>query len=117
MYNGEVMGLRLGPHEIANKLRVETQYARFAEARHALQVQEQEADMAAPPRVRRTVNDTTNRYFLIVIDGMMQVVYGAKWCGHIHEAQEHLVVMMGDQFQIGQTVREPKLVRLKGASK
>ena len=115
-YNEEVMGLRLGPHEIAHKLLVETQHVRFAEARLALQVQKQEADddMAALPRVRRTVNETTNRYFLTVIDGMVQVVFGAKWCGHLHETQEFLVVMMGDQCQIGQTVREPKFMRLLG---
>ena len=89
-YNDEVMGLRLGPHEIAHKLLVETQFVRFAEARLALQVQKQEADdnMAALPRVRRTVNDTTNQYFLTVIDGTVQVVFGAKWCGHLHETQE-----------------------------
>ena len=67
------MGLRLGSHEVAHKLLVETQYVRFAEARLALKVQKQEADddMAALPRVRRTVNNTTNRYFLTVIDGMV----------------------------------------------
>jgi hypothetical protein len=115
-YRGEVMGYRFGPHEVANKLLMEMQYVQFAEARRALQVQKQEADddMAAQYRVRRTVNDTTNRYFLTVIDGKVQVVYGAKWCGHFHETQEHLVVMMGDQCQIGQTVREPKFMRLLG---
>ena len=115
-YHGEVMGLHLGPHEVADKLRVDTQYVPFVEARRALQAQKQEADndMTAQSRVRRTVNDTTNRYFLTVSDGTMQVVYGAKWCGHFHGGQEHLVFMMGDQGQIGQTVREPKFMRLLG---
>ena len=53
-----------------------------------------------------------------MIDGTVQVVYGAKWCGqwcgHFLEAQEHLVVMMGDQCLIGQTVREPQFIRLLG---
>jgi hypothetical protein len=115
-YNDEVMGLRLGPHEVAHKLLLETQNVLFSEARLALQVQKQEADddMAARPRVRRTVHDTANRYFLTVIDGMVQVVYGAKMCGHFHATDEHLTVMMGDQCQIGQTVREPKFMRLLG---
>ena len=88
-YNDEVMGLRLGSHEVAHKLLVEMQYVRFAEARLAFEVQKQEADddMAALPRVRRTVNDTTNWYFLTVIDGTVQVVFGAKWCGHLHDTQ------------------------------
>ena len=30
-YNDKVMGLRLGPHEVAHKLLVETQYVRFAD--------------------------------------------------------------------------------------
>jgi hypothetical protein len=91
-YNDEVMGLRLGPHEVAHKLLLETQNVRFSEARLALQVQKQEADddMAARPRVRRTVHDTANRYFLTVIDGTVQVVYGAKMCGHFHATDEHL---------------------------
>ena len=115
-YHGEVMGLQLGPHEVADKLRVDTQYVPFVEARRALQAQKQEADndMTAQSRVRRTVNDTTNRYFLTVSDGTMQVVYGAKWCGLFHGGQEHLVFMMGDQGKIGQTVREPKFMRLLG---
>ena len=61
----------------------------------------------------------------MVMDGTVQVVFGAKWCGHLHETQKFLVwspprnagvlvVMMGDQCQIGQTVREPKFMRLLG---
>ena len=33
-YHGEVMGLHLGPHEVANKLRVDTQYVPFG--KHAV---------------------------------------------------------------------------------
>ena len=114
----KVEGLRLGPHELAAKLREIHATTTLAEGLSGLQehqrVLDEEEDVRASWRTTRAVNSTSPGYFLTVKDTTVQVVYGVKWCQEVHATQIRLVALMGDQRQVGNAVREPRVVMLTG---